>query len=266
MDYLSLEKMLKRLQFAWRYFIYLLRSKKSTSSKFVNELIEDVFHSDQQFYAFEEIEGIRTALKSNHQKIKITDFGAGSNINNSNERKISDLAKNSAKAPQLGQMMFRLINKFQPNNMLELGTSLGISACYQLAPKKNANFITMEGCPQTAAFAKKVISQINVEPKIVVGDFNQTLPTTLDNFQQIDYTFFDGNHQKEPTIQYFEQCLKKAHAGTIFIFDDIHWSKGMEEAWEYIIQHPKVYVSIDLFWVGIVFFDPSEPKSNFILR
>lgn len=259
--------MLKRFQFAARYFKYWFKAKTGTNSAFVNELISEVIKSDQQFYAFKEIEGIRSALKKNNATIKITDFGAGSNINNSNERKISDVASNSAKAPGLGQMMFRLINKFQPQSMLELGTSLGVSACYQIAANKGANFTTMEGCPETAKVAKKVLSNFKAEQvKIKVGDFTKTLPEVLDSYQQLDYVFFDGNHQKAPTIEYFDKCLEKAHDNTIFVFDDIHWSKGMEEAWDYIKYHPSVTVTVDIFWVGLVFFSKDQTKENFIIQ
>lgn len=259
--------MLKRFQFATRYFKYWFSAKTKTNSAFVNELIEEVLKSDQQFYAFKKIEGIRSALKKNNSTIKITDFGAGSNINNSNERKISDVAANSAKAPGLGQMMFRLINKFEPNNMLELGTSLGVSACYQIGPNKLANFTTMEGCPETAKVAQKVLSNFHAgNVKIKIGDFSKTLPEVLSSYSSLDYVFFDGNHQKEPTIDYFDKCLEKAHDDTIFIFDDIHWSEGMEEAWDYIKSHPKTTITIDLFWVGIVFFNQNHNKENYIIK
>ena len=259
--------MLKRFQFAARFFKYWLSAKTKTNSAFVNELIEEVIKSDQQYYAFKEIEGLRTALKKNNSTIKITDFGAGSNINKSNERKISDVASNSAKAPGLGQMMFRLINKFEPKNMLELGTSLGISACYQIAPNKKANFTTMEGCPETAKVAQKVFSNFKADQiKMKVGDFAKTLPEVLDSYDQLDYVFFDGNHQKEPTIEYFDNCLEKAHENSIFIFDDIHWSKGMEEAWDYITSHPSVTITIDIFWVGLVFFSKDQAKENYIIK
>lgn len=259
--------MLKKIQFAARFFKYWLQAKTKTDSAFVNELIEEVIKNDQQFYAFKEIEGLRAALKKNHSKISITDFGAGSNINNSNQRKISDIAKHSAKAPHLGQMMFKLINKLQPIDMLELGTSLGVSACYQIAPNKNANFTTMEGCPETAKVAQKVFSNFNASSiKITVGDFAKTLPEVLSSYSKLDYVFFDGNHQKEPTIEYFNKCLKLAHENTVFIFDDIHWSKGMEEAWETIKSHPSVTTTIDIFWVGFVFFKKDLKKSDYILR
>jgi hypothetical protein len=71
--------------------------------------------------------------------------------------------------------------------------------------------------------------------------------------ERLDFAFIDGHHAAEPTLDYFDQCLAKAHNDTVFIFDDIHWSTGMEEAWVAIKAHPKVTVTIDLFHFGIVF-------------
>jgi predicted O-methyltransferase YrrM len=82
----------------------------------------------------------------------------------------------------------------------------------------------------------------------------------------LDYVFFDGNHQKKPTIQYFNLCLQKAHENSIFIFDDIHWSGGMEEAWNYIQSHSSVTLTIDVFWIGIVFFKKNQAKEHYIIR
>ena len=69
----------------------------------------------------------------------------------------------------------------------------------------------------------------------------------------LDYVYIDGNHQKAPTLSYFNQCLLNSHADTVFVFDDIHWSEEMEEAWESIKAHPKVTLSLDLFYMGLVF-------------
>lgn len=260
-------RMLNNIKLVLRYFKYLLKSKRKVDSSFVMELYEEAIISKRKYYCFEEIEGIREALKKNSGTINITDFGAGSRINTSNQRKIADVAKNSAKAPNLGQIMFRLINHFKPNTLLELGTSLGISACYQFGANRKGKFITMEGCPETAKVAQKVFDSFNAkEIEIVVGDFNQTLPQTIENFTTLDYAFFDGNHQKEPTINYFNEAVKKANENSLFIFDDIHWSSGMEEAWETIKKHPDVSVTIDLFWIGLVFFKKDEPKADYILR
>ena len=259
--------MRKRLQLANRYFKYWLFAQHKTKSSFVNSIIKEVLKSNQKFYSFKEIESIRSVLKKNNSKIKITDFGAGSLINRAKERRISDLAKNSAKASWLGETLFKLVNRFEPMNMLELGTSLGISACYQIGANKKANFTTLEGCPETAKIAEKVLSTFKAKNvKIKIGDFSETLSEVLDNYEKLDYVFFDGNHQEKPTIEYFNTCLQKAHENSIFIFDDIHWSIGMEEAWKHIQGHSSVTLTIDVFWIGIVFFKKNQAKEHYIIR
>jgi predicted O-methyltransferase YrrM len=102
---------------------------------------------------------------------------------------------------------------------------------------------------------------------LLQGDFAKTLPVLLESLQQIDLAFVDGNHRKVPTLQYFEQLLPKTTASSILIFDDIHWSAEMEEAWESIKAHPAVTLTIDLFFIGLVFVNPDfKVKQGFVVR
>ena len=66
-----------------------------------------------------------------------------------------------------------------------------------------------------------------------IGDLSEIQANTAKKdingkIKNIDLVFIDGNHQENPTISYFEKCLNYAHNDTIFIFDDIYWSIGME--------------------------------------
>lgn len=261
--------MIKKFLFVARYIRHLAKAKRVNKSGdlFIDALCEGVVYDKRQFYAFESIDNLRKSLLSNNEVISITDLGAGSNVNASKKRKISDLAANSAKASALGEMMFKLIQFTQPQNMLELGTSLGISACYQAAGNTASQLTTLEGCPETAKVAAQNIASVGLtNVKIVVGDFSDTLKGILKNTTFLDYVFFDGNHQKEPTIAYFEACLPFVREQSVFVFDDIHWSSGMEEAWAEIQSNPKVSHTIDLFWVGLVFFKKKSSQSHLILR
>jgi predicted O-methyltransferase YrrM len=78
--------------------------------------------------------------------------------------------------------------------------------------------------------------------------------------------YFDGNHSKKATLEYFELLLPSITNDSVWIFDDIHWSKDMEEAWEIIKNHPKVKVTIDIFQCGIVFFRTEQEKEHFVIR
>ena len=106
----------------------------------------------------------------------------------------------------------------------------------------------------------------NQKPKTETENETNLQPTTDNPQPTTDLIFFDGNHQKEATLNYFNQLLPLAHNDSVFIFDDIHWSKGMEEAWEKIKKHPEVRVTIDSFYWGIVFFRKEQEKEHFTIR
>ena len=79
--------------------------------------------------------------------------------------------------------------------------------------------------------------------------------------------FFDGNHRKDATLRYFNQCLEKANEDSIFIFDDIHWSEEMQDAWKEIKAHPQITLALDVFQFGICFFRKEKlAKEEFLLR
>ena len=92
------------------------------------------------------------------------------------------------------------------------------------------------------------------------------IPNSEDVNTTFDLVYFDGNHQKQATLDYFEKLLPKVHNDTVFIFDDIHWSREMEEAWEEIKQHPAVKVTVDTFFWGFVFFRKEQEKEHFVIR
>lgn len=260
---------MEKFQFVLRYLLYFFKAKGPwfIHSPFVFELYSKVIRSKKKYYAYEQVDVIRQMLLKNKNTIKVTDFGAGSQINNANEKSISSIAKNAAKAAKVGELLFRLVEHRQPKYAIELGTSLGISSLYQYLACKSATWTTMEGCPETAKVAQKVfVSTKSENLKIKVGDFALTLPEVLSSYPQVDYVFFDGNHRKKPTLDYFLLCLQKANDQSLFIFDDIHWSAEMEEAWEEIKKHPSVTVTVDLFWIGLVFFKKDQEKENFVLR
>ena len=213
------------------------------------------------YYSFDKTELLRKKLFISNKEIDVTDLGTGK----SEIRTISEIAERSAKDKKYCELLFRLAYHFKPNTILELGTSLGISTAYLASANPNSKVITIEGCPNTANEAKKNFESLglnNIES--VVGNFDDVLcqlPTA-----NCRLVFFDGNHRKEPTLRYFNQLLQHTTNDSVFIFDDIHWSDEMEEAWEEIKSHPKVSVTIDLFFIGLVFFRKEQAKENFILR
>lgn len=256
----------------WRSAQYLgylrnAQNRHGTHSPFVYALLDNVVYDRSQHPAYHRAEQVKARLLKDRSTITITDLGAGSVIRPTRERTIADIARNSAKPARYGRLLHRLAAHFRPNIMLELGTSLGISAIYQALGNPDGHLTTFEGCPQTAFAARKNITDASVNNvSIIEGNFDDTLVPWLDKIERLDYAFIDGNHRKEPTLRYFEHCLERSHEGTIMIFDDINWSPEMADAWQNIMAHPRVTVTLDLFHLGVVFFRKGQKKQDFTIR
>ena len=262
---------MEKIAFLFRYIRYLFTAKglHGTHSPFVYHLYEDVIADKRTYYAYEEIESLRASLLLSNESIEVTDLGAGSisGLSNKRKRKIKNIALSSAKQPKYGQLLFRLVNHFKPETIIELGTSLGLSSLYLAKANSNTKLVTLEGCEQTADVAKRNFRKLKVENiELIQGNFNQTLNEALQKTGKADFVFFDGNHRKSPTLSYFNDCLPFITNESVFIFDDIHWSAEMEDAWKEIQLHPRVKVTIDLFAFGLVFFRREQAKEDFVMR
>ena len=210
---------------------------------------------------------MREKLKHSPETVHCIDLGAGSHLSKSNTRTVKQLIDYSVKPAKYSQLLFRLTNHFQPANIIELGTSIGITAAYIAKANTKANVITIEGCPEIAAIALQNFNTLSINNiQQHIGNFDELLPAILSKTETLDFIFFDGNHRKAPTLNYFNQCLQKAKEDTVFIFDDIYWSKEMKEAWLEIKNNPQVTITIDLFFLGIVFFRKEQAKQNFVLK
>lgn len=248
-------------------FLFASKNEHSLHSPFVFELYTKIIQAKTPFPVFEQIENLRKKLLKNRLKIDITDFGAGSKIYKTNHREIRQTVKSAEKNPKFGKLLFRLIQYFTPKTIFDLGTSLGITTIYESKAYESSQIFTFEGCPATATIAQQNFDKLNCKNiKIIVGNIDETLPIELSKIEQLDFAFFDANHRFEPTIKYFKSCLEKATENSVFVFDDIHWSDEMHESWQVIKNHPRVMISIDLFFVGLIFFRKNQPKQNFILR
>lgn len=252
------------------YLSYLFKSTNlhGIHSPLVYSLVKDVIYKRKdKSEKFKSIEAIRKELIKERSLITGLDFGAGSS-SNSSQKTIGDFARSSSKSVKYSRLLYRLSKCHRPKYALELGTALGISGMYQtIGFGDSAKFITLEGNSLLAAKAQKNFKRLNFNSiEIIKGNFDNTLSIALEKMPQLDWVFFDGNHKKEPTIRYFHQCLEKASEKALFIFDDINWSAEMLEAWDEIKQHAKVYITIDLFFLGLVFLEKRPQKEHFIVR
>ena len=237
-------------------------------SPFVFEFINKVLKDKKQYPCYPVIEKQRQLLLQDNSIIEVEDFGAGSGKLKSDSRVVKNIAASSLKPKKFAQLLFRIVQYYQPGTILELGTSLGITTSYLAKGNEKAAVFTCEGSSAIASIAKITFSNIQIQNIVVTeGDFAKTLQPTLNKIGKAGVAFIDGNHRKEPTLDYFTQLLHHSAPSSILIFDDIHWSKEMEAAWSDIQQHPSVTLTIDLFFIGLVFINPDfKVKQHFTIR
>ena len=293
--------MLNRIKITARFIRFYLRAKTqyNVHSPFVFDFVQSVLEDDRAFYVFHETDILRGELLASKETIEVEDFGAGSVVDGLKKtRKISSIAGSALSPAFQCQWFFRIAELYKPLIVIELGTSLGVSTLHlaEGAPR-SAKILTLEGSAEIARLARRNFDWfydtfrktgmrhndpdvLNFDKyahnfstefeknkiEIVVGRFDDTLPKVLKSIKTLDLAFIDGNHRREPTLDYFEKCLEKANDNTVLIFDDVHWSEDMEAAWTVIKAHPRVRLSIDLFWCGLVFFrNENREKEHFDL-
>ena len=255
------------LQLIKSYIKFLINSKNEhgVHSPFVFDLVTKCFYDKTKFPEYQTLKDYRNSLLVNKNTIEVTDFGAGSRVFKSNIRQIAKIAQTAGISPKRAELLFRIVNYFQPETILEIGTSLGLATSALSLGNKNGKITTLEGCPNTMSIAKNQYQLQNLNNiEFINTEFSsylKKLPTS--SFQLI---YFDGNHSQKATLEYFELLLPTITNDSVWIFDDIHWSAEMENTWEIIKKHPKVKVTIDTFQWGIVFFRAEQEKEHFVIR
>lgn len=264
--------MYSSFQLAKKYINYFIYSKNGKGhgihSPFVFDFVIHVLNDKEKYSCYKKIESLRNNLLHNNTIIDVEDFGAGSAVIPFKKREINAIAKSSLKKKNFSQLLYRIAKYYKAQTILELGTSFGITTCYLASANENSNVYTFEGSQEIGKIACENFNKGGLQNiNLIKGDFDKTLLPALNEIEKIDLAFIDGNHRKQPTLHYFSELLKKSGNDSILIFDDIHWSLEMEEAWKLIQQHDSVTLTIDLFFIGLVFFNADfKVKQHFIIR
>lgn len=251
---------------ASRFLIHWLREvdEHSLHSPFTYSFHKKIIQRDRHEPEFIAIEEIRKKLQLDERTIEVTDLGAGSRVNKGSQKKVKRIAEYEISKPRFSRLWYRVARSNKSKNILEIGTSLGINTLYLSQAIENGKLITIEGCPSTAAIAQENFDKLQHCPiELLIGDAAQKIAGITES---LDLAYIDANHTYQGTTKYFELLLPKIHSDSIMIFDDIHWSDGMEKAWNEVRKHPSVRLSLDLFSAGILFFKEGLPREHFRIQ
>lgn len=256
---------------AIKYLKYILLSRHRKGhgihSPFVFDIVSRIFRNKIDPEVVSYIEEVRKRMISDRRIIPVNDLGAGSEKMKSKFRKVSDIAKYSSVSGKYGVLLSNLATEFGAPLIVELGTSLGISTMYLASTCTGTEVKTIEGSPSVSEIATENFKDSgNKNIEVLTGSFDAVLPVILKSTIKPGLVFIDGNHRKEPVMNYFTQIAEISGSKTVIIIDDIYYSEEMEDAWKQIKRFDKVTVTIDIFRMGIVFFREGISHNDYIIR
>ncbi|MDB4590520.1 class I SAM-dependent methyltransferase [Flavobacteriaceae bacterium] len=234
-------------------------------SPFVYDLITKCFYDKTPFSAYHNLKALRNKLIYNQDLVKIKHYSETSKVFQSNHQKISTIVKGEGSSYKKQKQLYRITNYFKPKNVLELGTSVGLGSAAMAIASNNSIIKTVEVNKNISDIAKKVFKSYQLKNiQIDTSSFKDFFKKS--NYENLDLVYLDGTCDKESTIENFNSLLKHSHNESVFIINNIYWSKEMTEAWNIIKKQKEITVSIDTFYWGFLFFRKEQPKQHFTIR
>ena len=260
-------------------------------SPYLFEWVRMVMMDKNSFYIWGEIERCREKMLRDERELEFVDYGSGKLKGengklkgaNGKRRRVCDIARRSLAKRKYAQMLSRLVNwlgashrlengsgtayslEFRGLTIVELGTSLGVTTAYMAAMDSRNRVVTFEGCEAVANIAKenwKALNINNIECRIGKIDVEQLAR----DIEHLDVAFIDANHTYVSTCKYFDVLAGKVREKSVIVVDDIHYSEEMEKAWKAICADERVTSTIDLYQMGLVFFDKHYWKRHYTMR
>ena len=244
-------------------------------SPYLFEWVRMILHDKHPYYVWEDIEAIRAELLRDGREIEYVDYGSGAKETGQvSKRKVCDIARGSLEVAKYGQLLSRLavwLSRCQSTslNILELGTSFGVTTAYMAMADSRNKVVSCEGCAAVADIAQENWKRLGISNiECVVGELTvESLQLVVDCLKgKIDMAFIDANHTHASTQNYFNVLAEKVHEKSVIVVDDIHYSEDMEKAWREICADERVTSTIDLYQMGLVFFDTHYWKRNYRIR
>ena len=261
-----------------RFFAYLRHifcawntTGEGIHSPYLFELVRFVLRDENAYYCFADIERRRELLLACQDVLDVTDFGsAGSPEGKQVQRRVCDIAKTHLERPKIGQLLFRLVNfiaqhEKRPLEIIELGTSLGVTTAYLASAGSRHRVMTLEGSEAVLRVAQGVWRALRLENiEWQQGNIDDTLFKCAR--EKLDLAYVDANHTFEATMRYVRFLLPRMNEKGVIVIDDIHHSEQMEQAWAALKDDARVTTSMDLYHVGLLFVDPHYLKRHYRIR
>ncbi len=241
---------MQKSAFSRRYLPYYFHAKTyyRIHSPLAYEFASAILEDKRNFYAFASLNALQKSLRRD-------------------ERSIALLPNEESQPPTIVTMqqiqyqhyvsryyheiLFRTIHFYKPEFILELGTSLGITTMYAAAAALNRNIYTIEQEPAIANAAKQHFNLLrfkNIQP--IIGDYQEMIDNELLAEKKIDCLILSLENISHKNI--LKPYLERLNEPSLIIILGIS-KASKRELWQFIQQHQKVTLTIDVYNLGIAF-------------
>ena len=240
-------------------------------SPYLFHLVRFILRDRNPYYCFADIERRREQLMLCEDTLDVVDFGSkGSPEGKYIERRVCDISRNQLERPEIGQLLFRLAVAMRESEkrdleILELGTSLGITTAYLASADSRNRVMTLEGSEAVLKVAQGVWRALRLE-NIEWQDGNIDDTLFIHAREKLDIAYVDANHTYAATKRYVNYLLPRMQEKGVIVLDDIHYSEEMERAWQELQADERVTTTMDLYHVGLLFTDPHYLKRHYRIR
>lgn len=159
---------------------------------------------------------------------------------------------------KVSRLLFRFVNFFKSKKILILGGGKGINTLYLTAASSDINCVCVEQSPLKAAIAKELY--LNWPRSI---DQNSSVFPDLGGKQ--DCVFIDLRNYNTKIPELIAFLTKVTNENSFVVIRGLRTNSKNRLLWKSLIARDEVIVSLDLFHLGIVFFDKKYHKKNYKL-
>lgn len=170
------------------------------------------------------------------------------------------LKETSLKQSQLNKtnkLLFKLVNYFESKRILEIGSGYGVNSLCLTAPSKEIKCISLETSNKRHSLAAGLygkwdrdITLITTDPLPEIAEKQDCISIDLANYSNLP-----------PDLNQYLQNL--SYDKTFIIIKGIRTNKRHQMLWRRIKEIESRTVALDLFNIGIVFFDPTLYRWNY---
>jgi predicted O-methyltransferase YrrM len=215
-------------------------------SPFVYNLITKVIEEKTSYYAFEEIENFRKNLLTGNDEI-------------------SFITAKETQSANYGAFLFRMVNFFKCRNVIQIGSTTGVMGLYlAMASRTETDCWLLEERRDLSQSVREFALAHNLSKlHYIEGDYLVNLKILHSTLPEADLMYINQLPASMKTEELMHWCMPFMQKKSILILNGIVKNKAMRNFWQSLKDHPQSRVTMDLYALGIVFFEDKLPKRQY---